>query len=106
MKKFNLKDFTKGWIIGNFEPNIVRTKEYEFLVRSYKKGDKEPRHVHKVAYEITVIINGKVKMNGEILSAGDILHLEPGDSSDFECLEDCDTAVVKAPSVIGDKYLV
>jgi quercetin dioxygenase-like cupin family protein len=106
MKRFALQNFTKGWLVGDFEPSIVKTKEYEFLVRSYKKGEKEPTHVHKVAYEITVIVSGKARMNNEILSAGDVIYLTPGDASDFECLEDCSTAVIKSPSAIGDKYLV
>lgn len=106
MKQFKLKDFTKGWLIGDFEPNILRTKNFEFMVRSYKKGDKEAKHVHKVAKEITVIVSGVFLMNGKKLEAGDVVLLEPGEPADFECLEDGSNAVVKTPSVMGDKYIV
>lgn len=106
MKRYRLENFTRGWIVGDFEPNIVRSKDVEVMVRYYKAGDKEAKHVHKIADEITVIVSGKFKMNGDILEAGDIIHLSPNDPSDFECLEDGANAVVKRPSVMGDKYLL
>ena len=106
MKKYKLSDFTRGWIVGDFEPTIIPTENFEFMVRDYKKGDKEARHVHKKADEISVIISGTFRMNDEILHKGDIIHLEPGISADFECLEDGFNAVIKTPSVKGDKYLV
>lgn len=104
MKKYRLENFTRGWLVGDFEPNIIKTKNFEFMVRFYKAGEKEARHVHKIADEITVIISGKFKMNGEILTTGDIIHLSPGNLSDFECIEDGANAVIKTPSIIGDKY--
>lgn len=106
MKIFKVEDFHRGWLVGDFSPSIIRTKEFEFMLRSYKKGDKESGHVHNIAHEITAIVSGQAKMNTHILIAGDVMHLEPGDASDFECLEDCTTAVIKFPSVPEDKYLV
>jgi len=106
MKKYRLDSFTKGWFIGDFEPNIFRTKDFEVMVRYYATGDKEAKHVHKVADEITVIVSGKFKMNGEIFGPGDICHLSPGEPADFECLESGANMVIKMPSVMGDKYLV
>lgn len=104
MKKYCLEDFTRGWIIGDFEPSIFRTKDFECMVRYYKAGDVEQKHVHKIADEVTIIISGKFKMNEEILGAGDIVHLAPNDPVDFACLEDGANAVIKRPSVMGDKY--
>lgn len=107
MKVHNLeRDFIRGWVVGDFDLAILRTKDFEFMVRDYKKGESEPKHVHKIADEITVIVSGKVKMNGVVYSKGDVIHLSPGDATDFECLEDTSTAVIKTPSVIGDKYIV
>ena len=106
MKTYRLENFTKGWIVGDFEPSIIKTKDFEFMVRYYKAGDTEPNHVHKIADEVTVIISGKFKMNGKELSAGDVVHLLPGTSVDFECIEDGANAVIKTPSVMGDKYVL
>jgi quercetin dioxygenase-like cupin family protein len=105
MKKYQSKDFTRGWMVGDFTPAIIRTRAFEFMVRNYSKGDKEQRHMHKIADEITVVVSGKFRMNEEVLDQGDIVHLLPGDASDFECMEDGAIAVVKTPSAAGDKYL-
>ncbi len=108
MKKFRIEDFKGGWFIGNFEPKIVKTEGCEVAVKSYKKGDRERAHVHKLADEYTVVVSGKCKLNGEILGPGDIALIEKGEAmtEDFEALEDTINTVVKIPSVIGDKYEV
>jgi quercetin dioxygenase-like cupin family protein len=104
MKIYKLENFTRGWMVGDFEPSIIRTKDFEFMVRSYHEGDKEEKHLHKKADEISVVVSGKFRMNDAVLSPGDIVHLQPGDPADFECLEAGATAVVKTPSVLNDKY--
>ena len=106
MKKYKLDSFTRGWIVGDFEPNILKTKDFEFMVHYYKSGESEAKHEHRIADEITVIVYGTFLMNGEKLSKGDVVHLIPGTAADFECLEDGATAVIKTPSVKGDKYIV
>ena len=106
MEKYKLSDFTKGWVVGDFEPTIIPTKDFEFMVREYKKGDKDARHVHKVAHEVTVFVSGVYKMNGVLVRKGDVIHLKPGTASEFECIEDGAVAVIKTPSVKGDKYPV
>ena len=106
MKKYRLENFTRGWIVGDFEPSVMRTKTFEFMVRPYVAGDREQKHVHKIADEITVIVSGKFKMNDDLLESGDIVHLSLGESADFECIENGATSVIKAPSVMGDKYLL
>jgi quercetin dioxygenase-like cupin family protein len=106
MKKYKLDTFTRGWVIGDFEPSIIRTKDFEVMVRYYKAGDKEAKHVHKIAHEITIIVSGTYRMNGELLGPGDIVHLSPGEATDFECLEDGANTVIKTPSVMGDKYVL
>lgn len=107
MKKNNLKNVVKGWFIGNFEPSLLKTNDCEVAVKEYKKGDKEGKHYHKVATEYTVIINGRVKMNGIEYGEGDIIVMEPNEATDFECLEDgTKNVVVKIPGATNDKYLV
>lgn len=104
MKVAKLEDMVKGWFIGNFEPTLVNTNDVEVAVKEYKKGDYEEKHHHKIATEITVVISGKVRMNGVEYSKGDIIVVEPNEATDFEALEDTLNTVVKFPGANNDKY--
>jgi quercetin dioxygenase-like cupin family protein len=95
-----------GWLVGDFLPTCLKTKECEVACKYYKSGDNEKAHVHKIAIEITVIVSGLVKMNTVEYKCGDIIILEPGDAADFQALEDTTTVVVKIPSVRDDKYFI
>ena len=106
MKLHKLKDMFRGWIVGNFEPSLYKTDDVEVAVKNYKAGDSEEKHYHKIATEITIISDGKVRMNGTIYGSGDIITIEPGEATDFEALEDTITMVVKIPCVKDDKYIV
>jgi hypothetical protein len=105
MKVTNLKDMVRGWFVGGFSPAAYATNAVEVGFKSYTKGDKEERHFHKIATEITLIQKGHVRMNGREFGVGDIIVLQPLESCDFEVLEDTDTVVVKVPGVPHDKYL-
>ncbi len=105
MKKYQLNQMTKGWFVGDFVPTIIPTQDVEIAIKHYKKGDFEERHHHKIATELTAIISGAVRMNGQEFIAGDIVLIEPGESTDFEVLEDCVSTVVKYPGAKNDKYL-
>lgn len=106
MKTANMQDMFKGWFIGNFEPSLFKTNDFEVAVKNYKRGDYEPEHFHKIATEYTVIISGKVKMNNNEYQAGDIIIMEPGESTDFECIsEESTNVVVKIPGANNDKFL-
>ena len=105
MKTAKLDDMVKGWFIGNFNPSLLKTNDVEVAVKKYKKGDHEGKHYHKIATEYTCIISGRVKMNGTEYGKGDIVVMEPGEATDFECLEDGTTnVVVKLPGANNDKY--
>jgi quercetin dioxygenase-like cupin family protein len=105
MNKAHLKNMTKGWFVGNFEPTLIRTNAVEVAVKEYKSGDYEERHHHKISTEITVIASGRVRMNEIEYSKGDIIVIEPNESTDFFVLEDAVTTVVKYPGANNDKYL-
>jgi quercetin dioxygenase-like cupin family protein len=106
MKLHKLKDMFRGWVVGNFEPSLYKTDDVEVAVKNYKAGDKEEKHYHKIATEITIISDGKVRMNGTIYGTGDIITIEPGEATDFDVLEDTITTVVKLPCVKDDKYII
>jgi mannose-6-phosphate isomerase-like protein (cupin superfamily) len=106
LKLFNLNDFTKGWFIGHFEPTLLDTEQFECAVKRYKKGDKESSHMHKVATEYTIIVDGSVRMNGEVYCSDSIIEIVPGEITDFEALTDVITCVIKVPGVKNDKYVI
>lgn len=100
----NLEDFTKGWLVGDFDPSLIKTKEIEISIKKYKAGDKEKNHYHKLATEYTIVISGKIKMMGKIYNTNDIITVNQNVENQFECLENCVLLVIKTPSIIGDKY--
>ncbi len=104
MDKYNLDDFTKGWFLGNFSPTLLDTKDFEIAIKRYEPGDYEPKHYHKLADEITVVVVGVVSMNDEIYHEGDIVHIAKEEATDFRAITKSVTCVVKVPSAIGDKY--
>lgn len=105
MKTARLEDMVKGWFVGNFDPTLIRTNDVEVAVKEYRKGEHEGRHYHRISTEITVIVSGRVRMNGIEYVKGDIVVIEPNQSTDFEVLEDTITTVVKFPGANNDKYL-
>lgn len=104
MEKHNLNEMVGGWFIGDFEPSVINTSDFEVSVKRYLAGQSEERHLHKVATEVTTVISGEIEMNKVKFSAGDIVTIHPGESTDFLSLTDSTTVVVKTPSVLGDKY--
>ena len=101
----NLNEFFKGWFVGNFEPTLNTTEDFEVAVKRYKAGDYEEKHHHKIATEITVIVEGEVEMNGVKYVKDDIITIQPNESTDFKCITDVITVVVKTPSENNDKYI-
>jgi quercetin dioxygenase-like cupin family protein len=106
MKVNKLNEMFRGWVVGNFDPSLHKTDEFEVAVKTYKKGDYEPKHYHKVATEITIISKGRVVMNNEVYNEGDIITIEPNEATDFRATNDVITTVIKFPCLTNDKYLV
>ena len=106
MKISSLNDTVRGWFIGNFNPSVYKTEDFEVGILFHPKGEKWPKHYHKEAIEINVLITGKMIINGELLSSGNIFLIEKNEIADPEFLEDCTIVCVKSPSIPGDKYEV
>jgi hypothetical protein len=104
MQVFKHSDMIRGWFVGDFTPTALATQAAEVGVKYYKAGEREERHYHKIAQEITMIQSGRVLMNGIEYSTGDIVVIAPMESTDFVVLEDTATVVVKVPGAINDKY--
>ncbi len=105
MKKFNLKNFKGGWIVGSFDPSIFTTKNFEVSIKHYNASQYEKTHTHKISDEITIIVSGTVMMNGVRYTKDDIILIGKGESTNFLTLTDVTTCVIKIPSAINDKYI-
>jgi quercetin dioxygenase-like cupin family protein len=106
MKVTKLSETYRGWVIGDFDPSILRTKDFEVGILSHSKGEKWPAHYHKVAVEYNILISGKMRLCGVELEAGDIFILEPMEIADPVFHEDCTIVCIKVPSDTKDKYLL
>ena len=106
MQIYNLSDFKGGWFVGNFHPTLFPIKEAEVAIKRYKAGDYDAKHLHKESEEITIVVSGRVSMNGEVYVENDVILIDKNEATDFIALTDAITCVVKIPSVKNDKYVV
>jgi len=104
MKLSNIKDMTRGWFIGDFEPSILRTKDFEVGLLTHKKGEVWPKHYHALSTEYNLLIEGSMTVQGTQINPGDIFIFEPMEIADPVFHEDCKVLCVKVPSVKGDKH--
>ena len=104
MKIFKISDMKGGWFVGDFEPSVLRTKNFEVGYHTHKKGDDTSNHYHKDSTEINVIIKGKMIVNKKELQAGDVFVFEPYVVSEAEFLEDTELIVVRNSSNTKDKH--
>ena len=105
MKLAKLSEFTNGWFLGNFNPSLFKSEDFEVCVKNFKRGDVEAAHFQKVATEVTVVLYGSVRMGDQILQVDDILIIYKGEVFDFEALSDCKVLGIKFPSLPDDKVL-
>ena len=106
MIKRRIEEFKRGWIIGDFEPSLLKTKDFEVALISHSKGEVWPAHYHKIGTEYNVLVIGSMTIDGTLLVPGDVFTFEPGDIADPVFHEDCKVLCVKTPSIPGDKYEV
>jgi quercetin dioxygenase-like cupin family protein len=102
----NIKDYVRGWFVGDFEPSVLRTKDFEVGVLTHKKDEYWAPHYHKESVEYNVLISGKMIVQGKELNSGDVFVFEKGEIADPIFLEDCTLVVVKVPSIPSDKFEV
>ena len=72
MKIRKMEEMYEGWFIGDFEPTVCKTKDFEVCYKIHEQGEVWPVHYHKVAKEINYLIRGKMTIQGTELSTGDI----------------------------------
>ena len=100
----NIKDFTNGWVVGDFLPSIIKTQDIGVGVLYLKAGEKGDGHYHMEHVEYNIILQGSAEKDGALLKTGDIFVYECGEKSFVEYKEDTILLVLKSPSVKNDKY--
>lgn len=101
----------KGYLCGAFLPenSSFYTKKVEIAWISPNPRTKQPKHYHREADEITIVIKGSLKeeVEGDLLElkAGDFLLIKSGLISQTKWVEEGTVVIIiKAPSVLADKY--
>jgi hypothetical protein len=103
MKTSHIDNFIKGWLVGNFEPSLLKTN-FEVGVQSHSAGELHTDHFHKLSTEINLVIDGTIKINNVVFSSGDIFILEPYEISQVEYITDVRILVIRDRSDPNDKY--
>lgn len=100
----NIKDYKAGWMMGNFNPSVLRTPYFELGHHTYPAAFKGDNHRHDMSTEYNYIVRGKADVNGKILSRGDMFIFTPGEyCGSVVYLEETDLIIVKSPSAPDDK---
>lgn len=106
MDRYKLSDCgARGWFVGDFDGAVYRTKGFEVCYQLNPRGH-TLSHIHKEITEITLVISGKLLLNGEIFEAGEIHVLYPGEVSQLEYLEETSVVTIKTPSIPSDKFML
>ena len=103
MKINRIEDFKLGWLIGNFEPSLHRTQDFEIGFKTFSAGEKEPDHYQKIATEITLIVSGEAIIGESRVSAGDVIEIPPLEVAGFEAITEVSLVAIKFPSIPSDK---
>ena len=102
----NIEDCVRGWFIGDFEPSILRTKEFEVAFMKWQPGPFPDMHYQRVATEYNLLVRGRVRFNGKVYNPGDFFIIEPYMVNEGEFLQYSECVVVKTPSIPDDKVEV
>lgn len=103
MEIFKSDNFKRGWFIGNFDPSLFKTNEFEVAVKKYESGFYENKHFHKTSTEFKYIIDGVVSINGIDYVKDTIIKIAPNEIVDFKSKTDSTVVVVKIPYAREDK---
>ena len=103
---WNITNFTRGWLIGNFLPSIIKTTNFEVGLLTHKKDEKWAFHYHQYMTEINVLVSGSMKLNEKILQSNTIFTIYKNEIACPIFLEDCKILCIKVPSVVNDKVCI
>lgn len=97
------KDYTRGWVVGDFDPCLFRRTEYEVGILKHEKLVHHDYHVHYECDETNLLLSGNMNLNGIDINPGTIFIIPRGYISCAVFNEDCIIVCVKTPSKPKDK---
>lgn len=106
MQVDKVEDFFKGWIIGNFAPSLHVNSDFEVAIKFFKAGEAEAAHMQLIATEITVVIEGEIRLGDAFFTRGDVITIPPHEVADFVSITDSSLVCIKFPSLPNDKVVV
>ena len=104
--EIDIKKYTRGWLIGDFEPCVERQKHFEVGYLSHEKNSFWNYHYHKESVEINYLLKGKMIINNEEYNETDIFIINKNVISCPLFLQDCTVICIKLPSMPKDKYII
>ena len=102
----NRNDYVRGWLIGDFEPNIKKTKDYEIGILQHKKDEKWAFHYHYKTTEINILLSGEMLINNISVLKNTLFIFEKDMISCPLFLTDCIVLCIKIPSLPNDKIII
>lgn len=106
MDIYSIKDFKGGWILGDFEPSLLRTKDFEVAYHQYASGQFWDTHTHRYTTEYNILIEGSMRVCDKDLYTGDVFVIHPGEIAAPVYQTDCKVIIIKIPSIPGDKIIL
>lgn len=95
-----------GWWIGNFEPSVLKTAQFEVAYKVHRQGEDWPLHFQHEATEYNLLVEGQLQIDEQVFQAGDIFIIRPKRLVKPLFLTNCALVVVKVPSLPQDKETV
>ncbi len=103
MKSEKLEDYMGGWLVGDFFPALINSKDIEVSVRILQQYEYAGFFYRKRDTEVLVIIDGVILSDGKRYSQGDILIFSAGDMIDIFPITRSVCVEIKTPGGKIDK---
>lgn len=100
---YDLYNYKAGWIIGDFEPSIIKTKDFEVGILTHNKNEKWDYHYHVYLDEINILLEGNMLLNEIVINKNQLFYIPKKQIASPIFLENCKILCIKTPSIIGDK---
>ena len=101
-----LSEFVGGWFVGDFQPTLLRTADFEVAWKVHTRKEGVAPHLHRRVTEYNLLAHGSMTVNGVLLEERDLFVLHPGERVDVVIhTDEVHVVCVKVPSDPTDKEL-